>query len=239
MEGRVMPTLRSLEGVAVFDRKDRELGRVNHVLLHPSEPVVVGVEVQVPNALYVVSRPPRYIALRGLEVGEERIEAAEDVKEWSGARAEHALGFEWDSTVIWVGMPFLTQAGERLGYISDASFSLPGGELGEVLISEGLTSDVAVGTRTIDGSLVTGFDGSAVRVKDEAAVAQFSGGVAAKAGTNVGVAKVVLGEAGKTAAALGGKALKAAAGSKTAKNAWKVLKETGKAFREGQKSDDE
>lgn len=234
-----MPSLRSLEGLTIYDARGTGLGRVTRVLLHPAEPVVVGFEVQPPNVAYVVSRAPRYIALPGLTIGEDKIDVTGDLKKWSGARAEKALGFEWGRTVIWVGMPLVTEDGHRQGYVYDASFELPDGRLREIVVSEGLASDVAVGTRRLDGALALGFDGSVVRIKDEAAEAEFSGGAAARAGTNAGVAKVVIGEAGKTAAALGGKAMRAAAGSKTAKKAWKVLKDTGAAFREGQKDRDE
>lgn len=234
-----MPSLRSLEGLAIYDRKGAALGRVTHVLLHPEEPLVVGFEMQPPSVAYVVSRAPRYVALPGVTIGEDRLDVTEDLKEWSGARAERALGFEWDRTVIWVGMPLVTEDGRRQGYVYDASFELPDGRLQDVFVSEGVATDVAVGTRRLDGALVLGFDGSVVRVKNDAAQAVFSGGVAAKAGGNVAAAKVVVGEAGKTAAALGGKAMKAAASSKTAKKAWQVLKDTGAAFREGQKGGDD
>ncbi len=222
----------------MYDRKGGVMGSVTRVLCHPTDPIVVGFEVQPPNVAYVVSRGPRYIALAGVTLGDDRLEATRDVKEWSGSRAEKALGFEWEQTVIWLGMPLLTESGTQLGYVADASFELPDARLGEVLISEGLASDVAVGARRIDGALLVGFDGTAVRVSDEAADAEFDGGLAARAGSNVATAKVVAGEAGKTAAALGGKALKAAAASKPAKGAWAVLKDTGKAFREGMKGED-
>ncbi len=239
MKGPSVPSLRSIEGLTVYDREGGVLGSVTHVLCHPEEPLVVGIEVQPPNVAYVVSRGPRHIALPGVTLGEDRIDVTEDVKEWSGPPAEKALGFEWDVSVIWVGMPLVTGSGVRLGYVADASFELDDARVREVLISEGITSDVAVGTRLLDGALLVGFDGSVVRVKDEAADTEFSGGLAARAGSNVAVAKVVAGEAAKTAAALGDKAVKAAAKTKAAKSAWEVLKETGKAFREGAKGEGE
>lgn len=234
-----MPTLRFMEGLTVYDRKGGVLGRVTRALCHPEDPVVVGVEVQPPSVAYVVSRSPRYIALPGLTVGEDRLDVTDDVKDWSGTRGEKSLGFEWESTVIWVGMPLMTEADEQLGYVSDGSFDLPDGRLRDVLITEGIASDVTVGTRKIDGALLVGYRDGAVRVKGEAAEAAFSGGLAAKAGGNVAVAKVVAGEAGKTAIVLGGKAIKAAAQSKTAKSAWEMFKDTGKAFRDGMKGEDE
>ena len=231
--------LRALQGMTVHDAKGSALGRVTHVLLHPEDPVVVGIEVQPPNAAYVLTRKPRYVALSALSISDEGISLAEDAKEWTGARAEKALGFEWDKTVIWVGMPLVTESGERLGYVHDALFDPAEARVREVLVSEGLTADVAVGTRRLDGSQLVRFDGSAIVVAEAAEDAEFSGGLAAKAGTNVAVAKVVASEAGKTAAAIGGKALKAAAGSKTAKSTWAMFKETGKAFRDGMKGDDD
>ena len=233
-----MPSLRLFEGLTLYDRKGA-VGTVTHALCHPSEPVVVGIELQPPNLAYVVSRSPRYVALQGVTLEGDRLDVTDDIKDWTGLRAEKALGFEWEKTVIWVGMPLLTESGSRLGFIADASFDVPDARLQQVLITEGITTDVAVGTRSVDGTLLIGFDGEAVRVKDDASGSELSGGLAARAGSNVAVAKVVAGEAGKTAAALGGKALKAAAASKTAKRTWSMFRETGKAFREGMKDDEE
>lgn len=227
-----MPTVRSVQGLAVYDAKDRPVGTVTHVLFHPSDACVVGVEIQPPNLAYVVSRGPRYVALQGLAFSADRLELTKS-GEWSGSRAEKALGFKWDKTVIWAGMPVASASGESLGYVRDASFSVPEGRLIEVLLTEGITSDTAIGTRRLDGSLLEGFDGSAVRASEEASQVDFSGGLAASAGKSAAVVTVAAGEAGKKAAQLGGQAVRAAAKSKTARGAWSVLRQTGKAFREG------
>lgn len=231
-----MPGLRSLEGFAVLDAKGAEFGTVTRVLCHPADPAVVGFEVQPPNLAVVVSRKPRYLTLAGTRI-EDGALTVDDLKARSGERAARALGIEWEKTVIWVGMPVLTASGEQLGYVRDAAFEWESGRILEVALSEGITSDAAVGTRAIPGDLVTGFDGAAVRAADAASGAQFSGGLAAKAGTGAAVAKVVVGDAAKRAAGLGGSAVKAAARSKAARGAWSVLRETGKAFKDAMKDD--
>jgi hypothetical protein len=212
------------------------LGVVTSVLCDPEKPLVVGFEVQPPNVAYVVSRKPRYLALAGARVASESIEY-EDPKAWSGERAEKQLGFEWDRTVIWVGMPVGTLDGEPFGYVRDASFDATTGTVSRILVSDGLTSDLAVGTREFEGAHVERFDGAVVRVSEAAADAAFSGGAARAAGTGAAVAKVVVGDAAKRAAELGGSAVKAAAKSKPARGAWSMLRETGKAFREGLEDD--
>lgn len=230
-----MPTLRGLEGATVADAKGAALGTVTRVLCDPEQAVVVGFEVQPPNVAYVVSRKPRYLALAGASVSSEAI-TFEDPKAWGGERAEKSLGFEWDRTVIWVGMPVGPPEGEPFGYVRDASFDAQTGVISQILVSDGLTSDVAVGTREFDGAHVDRFDGSVIRMST-AADAEFSGGFARTAGTGAAVAKVVVGDAAKKAAELGGSAVKAAAKSKPARGAWSVLKETGKAFRDGLEDD--
>ena len=134
--------------------------------------------------------------------------------------------------MIWVGMPVGPLEGEPYGYVRDATFYAEGGAISRILVSDGLTSDLAVGTREFDARLVDGFDGTVIRLS-EAADAEFSGGFARTAGTSAAVAKVVVSDAAKRAADLGGSAVKAAAKSKPARSAWSVLRETGKAFREG------
>jgi sporulation protein YlmC with PRC-barrel domain len=233
-----MPSLKSLEGLEVVDAKGNALGSVTHALCHPADPVVVGVEIQPPNVAMVVSRRPRYMALTGVTIAGDHLEV-DDPKNWSGDRGAKTLGIDWEETVIWVGMPVATQSGTQLGYVRDATFELPDARIRQIALTEGLTSDAAVGTRTIAGELVTGFESGSVRVADAAGGAEFSGGLAAKAGTGAAVAKVVVSDAAKRAADLGGSAVKAAAKSKTARSAWSMFRETGKAFKEGMKGSDD
>lgn len=230
-----MPTLRGLEGTTVIDAKGATLGTVTRVLCDPEKAVVVGFEVQPPNVAYVVSRKPRYLALAGATLSTESI-AFEDPKAWGGERAEKALGFEWEHTVIWVGMPVGLPSGDPFGYVRDASFYADSGVVSRILVSDGLTSDLAVGTREFEGAAVDRFDGAVIRLNAEAD-AEFSGGFARTAGTGAAVAKVVVGDAAKKAAELSGSAVAAAAKSKPARSAWSVLRETGKAFREGLEDD--
>ena len=231
-----MPTLRGLKGMTVTDAKGATLGTVTHVLCDPERAVVVGFEVQPPNVVYVVSRKPRYLALAGAKVQADSIEF-EDPKNWGGERAEKQLGFEWDRTVIWTGMPLAPVDGEPIGVVRDASFDASTGSIGRILVTDGLTSDLAVGTREFEGEYVDRFDGAVIRVSSAAEEAEFSGGAARAAGTTAAVAKVVVSDAAKRAAELGGSAVKAAAKSKPARSTWSMLKETGKAFREGLEND--
>lgn len=233
-----MPTLRSLKGAQVTDAKGAALGTVTHVLCDPERAVVVGFEVQPPNLAYVVGRKPRYFALEGARISGELVEVAEP-KRWSGERAEKALGFEWERTVIWVGMPIAASSGEGLGYVRDATFDAQSGVIDRIVVSDGMSSDLAVGTREMLGRDVERFDGSRVLMTEATPEAEFSGGVARAAGTGAAVAKVVVGDAAKKAAALGSDAARAAARSKPARSAWSVLRETGKAFKEGMKDEDE
>jgi hypothetical protein len=182
----------------------------------------------------VVSRRVRYVALAGVRIEGDRLEV-DDPKTWSGDRAAKALGIDWDLTVIWPGMPVTTESGTHLGLVRDATFALPEARIEQIALTEGLTSDAAVGTRTIPGELVMGFADGSVRVANAAGGAEFSGGLAAKAGGGAAVAKVVVSDAAKRAADLGGTAVKAAATSKTARSAWSMFRDTGKAFKEGMK----
>lgn len=233
-----MPTLRGLAGAQVHDAKGGRLGFVSHVLCDPEKAVVVGFEVQPPNVAYVVSRKPRYYALEGARISGDVIEFDEP-KRWSNERAEKALGFEWERTVIWTGMSIASTTGEEIGYVRDAVFDPQSGAIERIQVTDGLSSDLAVGTREMDGGDVERFDGSKILVAPHVADAEFSGGVAKAAGTGAAVAKVVVGDAAKKVAALGGDAARAAARSKPARSAWSVLRETGKAFKEGMKDGDE
>ena len=70
-----------IEGLQVVGAKDKVLGRVTHVLFHPSEPRVVGIEVQPPALAYVVERRPRYLPLDTLVLSKEAVAVLKDMRD--------------------------------------------------------------------------------------------------------------------------------------------------------------
>lgn len=245
---RVRTTLLSahgLEGVEVCDEAGKRLGEVGHVLFHPSEPRVVGYQVERPRLWKVVKRPPVFLALDSAVPREKRVTVDVGGRDAWGKRAAKRLGIDWDKTVIWRHMPVITASGEQIGTARDIIFA-PDGPVRRVELSEGMTSDAALGRREIPAELVRGFDGESVRVDDAAKQAEFAGGAAAVAGRGTAVAADVAVRAGEAAgkaagkaAAYGKAAAKVAAESETGKKAIGWLKRATDATIDAMKAPDD
>lgn len=197
-----MLSISGLRGVEVRSPKRAVLGRVTGVLFHPSEPRVVGLEVTPPRLVGVVRRRVRYVPLSSVAVREGAL-ATEDRSLPSSAAGQRVLGYSWDDTVHWRGMPVRDSDGAAAGVVADATFDGQG-VLDALRISTGIAGDVAVGKLTVSAADVEGFDGAAVvitaRSRDcasdggaakaaakAAAVARERGGVAAKAASDATV----------------------------------------------------
>ena len=233
-----MYNVSEIDGLQVIGAKDKVLGKVTHVLFHPSEPRVVGLEVQPPSLAYVVERRPRYLPLDTLVLSKESVAVVGEKPDSDGAAAKR-LGFSWDDTVIWRFMEVLTESGADLGLVRDVRFDAEDGSVVRLSLTRGATADVAVGAQKLDGALAVGFDGEFVRVRNEAVRERTDGGVAAQAGRGAAVAKIAAEEVGKQAvegAVAAAKAVKKADIPGKASRGWKSFKD---GFMEGYKSEDD
>lgn len=229
-----MLTLRGVTGSVVLGQPRRSgtrqrVGRVVQVLFHPTEPRVVGLLVERSDIALVIRRRDRMLALDRAAFGERGVNVT-GPSAWD-ASASKRLGFDWERSVIWSGMPVRTESGASLGSVRDAVFDPATGELNALGLSAGMTADVAVGVRDLPAGLVRGFDGAAVVVADQTAEIKVDGGAAAVAGRGAAVARSEAGKAVETAAktaaraAVYGKAAaKAASRSQTGKKALGWLK---------------
>lgn len=182
-----MLTLSELRGVEVRSPKRAVLGRVTGVLFHPSEPRAVGLEVTPLRVAGLMRRRPRYVPLSSVEVREGAL-AIEERSLPSRATGQRALGYSWDDTVHWRGMPVRDSDGTAAGVVADAVFDLRG-VLDSLRISTGIAGDVTVGKLTVPGTDVEGFDGAAVVIAARSRDLESDGGAAKAAAKVAAVAK--------------------------------------------------
>ncbi len=233
-----MPYVSDIEGLTVIGgAKEKLLGRVNHVLFHPTEPRAIGIELQPPAIGMVVERKPRYLALDAVEWSKDGLRLKAPKME-SNAAAAKRLGIDWDVSVIWRFMGVVTESGEVLGLARDVRFDPADGRITKLRLTRGATSDVAIGAATLDGTLVLGFDGEDVRVADAASQVDAGGGVARQAGRGAAIAKIAAEETAKQA--IGGavniaRAVSKANVTKKAARGWKAMKDS---FLEGLNEDE-
>jgi uncharacterized protein YrrD len=214
-------------------------------LFDHERPVVVGFIVERPRLLWLFDRKDRYLALDRTKASRERVTIAEDAGAWDKAAASR-LGIDWETTVVWSGMPVRTKSGASLGVVRDGVFDPETGELESVALSAGATADLAVGVRTLGCEVVRGYRDGFILVDDSAAELETSGGAAAAAGKGAAVARAqaeqaakAAAAAGKTAAAYGKAAAKVAAQSETGKKAMSWLKSVRDEIADAMGDDDE
>jgi len=233
MEGRGLTTA---DGVV--------LGTVTNVLFHPSEPRAIGYAVRPPNALAVVERPGTYLPLSALTFKPDGAHC-DLAKLPTGGRAEQALGYDPDLTVIWTGMPVVVPGDRIIGTVSDVSFDEVTGAVSRVDVGGGAVADVAHGRYRVPGEAVEGYRDGAVRVSADVAALEGSGGLAKTAAeTAVAAGQVAhaVSEAVVNASGATGRAIRAVTEAELAQRATDKAKRTWRdtvdAFRDGMKDDE-
>ena len=150
-------TTKSLTGMrAVTQEKGKKIGKVRRFVFHPSEKRVVGFMVKRPDAALMFHRKDLFVALDGYHVEDGEVVVHGD-RGATDKDAIKALGVDWKSCVIWVGMPAITQSGESLGFIDSVTFDAQTGAVHNFATASGMTSDALLGKRVIPASLIKGF----------------------------------------------------------------------------------
>jgi uncharacterized protein YrrD len=183
-----VPSTGVVERAHVIGEGGKALGRVSAVLFHPSEARVVGVQIDPGPLLHLFERRSRFALLDEIEIdGEVRLAASKLPRIDEG---ERVLGYSWEETVVWHGMPVRSADGGYVGSLFEAIFDAETGQVARIRLSTGLVGDAAVGKLEVDGALVRGFDGAAIIVMPGFADIAASGGAAKRAAGTAAVARV-------------------------------------------------
>lgn len=180
-----MPSLSGYERLSVVSGSGRHLGRVSAVLFHPREQRVVGLQVDRGSIMGVIDQRPRYLRFDDVREVDEATIGIDGDSLPADAAGERVLGFSWDETVIWHGMPVHSPDGDEVGTVHDVVFDGDSGVIEEVRVSTGAVGDMAVGRLEVPARLVRGFDGESVVVEAGYADLQATGGAAKAAASGV------------------------------------------------------
>jgi sporulation protein YlmC with PRC-barrel domain len=231
-------TTRDLMGARVeFVKKPgKRIGRVRHLVFHPTQKKVIGFAVKRPDAALMFHREDLFVALDGFEMQDGIILVKEDA-ESNGRSACKRLGVSWDECVIWQGLPLMTEDEQRLGYVGEITFDAQTGNLISVKVDKGASSELLLGEVQLPANLIKGFKlgigdnlsqtseedfyHGAIVVDPQALQLELSGGMAEKAGAG---AAVVAHKAHEAKEAVAPKATEAAqkAGEAVNKGAYKL-----------------
>ncbi len=171
MARKKMVTSNDMHKMRVFGgkRRTKRIGRVKSCVFHPTEKRCVGFMVKRPDLLWMFHRKDLFVALGGFDLSDGRIVVKED-GDMTGPAACRRMGIDWDSCVIWEGMPLMTADGTAVGYVGNISFSLATGEIKSVEASNGVTAKYLLGTLEVPAELIKGFKrgmGATLAVKED------------------------------------------------------------------------
>ena len=150
-------TTKEFYGRKVVNFKGKKIGKVRRFVFHPSEKRVIGFTVKRPDAALMFHRKDLFVALDGFDIDDEKRIVVHDDPKATDNGACKALGVDWDSCVIWVGMPVMTASGDFLGYIDVVTFEDQTGAIVRVTTENGATNDALLGKRSIPASYIKGF----------------------------------------------------------------------------------
>ncbi len=147
-----------VEGIRVIGgkRSTRRIGKVRRVVFHPSEKRVVGFIVKRPDLLWMFRRKDMFLAADGYEFEDGRMVIRQDIAATDRAACKR-LGLDWDSCVLWIGLPILAEDGTELGLVGSAVFNTEDGRIQHMVTDAGMSSNAILGTREIPASMIVGF----------------------------------------------------------------------------------
>lgn len=181
-------------------RRGRKIGKIYKTVFDPSGLRVVGFIVKRPDLLWMIKRADKFLALDSIEATDGVISPCKGLDSWDD-RAIKRMDVNYDTCIIWEGMPVSTSDGEDLGHVDDISFDEDTGAVESLFLDDGGTARVLVGSVEIPRDLMVGYKDGQLLVKPEAAKCGLTGGLAARAGEatakTVNVAKEGAHNAGK------------------------------------------
>jgi len=135
----------------------KRIGKVHAFVFHPTKRRVVGFSVKRPDIAWMMHRPDLFVAFDCFEVSEGMLMILDGKKGAVGQSACRRLGIDWDTCVLWQGLPLMTQSSKRLGFVGDVRFRAEDGLVEALLVDRGASADALLGVTEIPGTFVKGF----------------------------------------------------------------------------------
>ena len=203
----LLPKKPATKGKHAGEERFSKLGKIHNVVFAPfkqGQPSqVVGVMVQKPDIAGMIKQDDAFVTLESLETIEQGL-CVKDPENNVDKAAIKRLNLDFDTCILWHGMEARTKSGKSLGYVSGAEFDQVSGAVSAFLVGDGAGSEALVGSFAIKPEWLLGYSNGAMVLSDEAADAQLTGGLAAKAGEGYAAAAAKASEAtAKAAFALG------------------------------------
>lgn len=151
-------TTKELSGVSVAlaQKPQKVVGKVHSFIFHPTQCRVVGFTVKRPDVALMFHRGEIFVALDAFTI-KDGILIVSDERQATDKAACKRLGIDWDSCIIWQGLPLLTAKGKRIGYVGDVSFFLETGEVISLKVDRGKSAELLIGVTELPAEVIKGF----------------------------------------------------------------------------------
>ena len=194
----LLPKKPATKGKHAGEERFSKLGKIHNVVFAPfkqgQSSQVVGVMVQKPDIAGMIKQDDAFVTLESLETIEHGL-CVKDPENNVDKAAIKRLNLDFDNCILWHGMEARTKSGKSLGYVSGAEFDQFTGVVSAFLVGDGAGSEALVGSFAIKPEWLLGYSNGAMVLSDEAADAQLTGGLAAKAGEGYAAAAAKASEA--------------------------------------------
>ena len=194
----LLPKKPATKGKHAGEERFSKLGKIHNVVFAPfkkgQSSQVVGVMVQKPDIVGMIKQEDAFVTLESLETIEQGLCVKEPEKNIDKTAIKR-LSLDFDNCILWHGMEARTKSGKSLGYVSGAEFDQVTGVVSAFLVGDGAGSEALVGSFAIKPEWLLGYSNGAMVLADEAADAQLTGGLAAKAGEGYAAAAAKASEA--------------------------------------------
>jgi len=216
---------KKLTGTRVIKGKKlpRSAGKVHRFIFYPDQKRVAGFETKKSDFLLMFKRRGRFVSVSGYYMYEDYAFIRNE-KGTSGKAAYKALNLYPDDSVLWIGLPVITEDGESIGVVNDVVFVLPSGEVQSIEAGPKAVGKLTQGTRSIPTELIVGYsaEGGSAEAAETAKKKPSPVLIVASEALAIDIdsEKSIASKAGKTASVIAAKAgVDAAAVSEKAKSA--------------------
>lgn len=150
---------RKLVDKKVFGGKDhaKHLGKVKAFIFHPKEKRCVGFVVKRPDVALMFHRGDLFVAFDGFVVTDDGDICVSTKAGAMGDEACKRLGIDWNTCLVWRGLPVVTESGETIGIVGDVLYDGRTGAVHSMKVDANASANALLGRRTIDAELIRGF----------------------------------------------------------------------------------
>ena len=191
----LLPKKPATKGKHAGEERFSKLGKIHNVVFAPfKQGQSSQVMVQKLDIAGMIKQDDAFVTLESLETIEQGL-CVKDPENNVDKAAIKRLNLDFDNCILWHGMEARTKSGKSLGYVSGAEFDQFTGVVSAFLVGDGAGSEALVGSFAIKPEWLLGYSNGAMVLSDEAADAQLTGGLAAKAGEGYAAAAAKASEA--------------------------------------------